>query len=822
MRHEPGQFVRLIDVAREPVGESGDFRQDRSKPDLGAQIRWLTGVLLRRRWLIASFAFLGAVLAGIAALAVPPSYTATAQVLVLPEQGSGESDESAIDTQITMLSSDARLRRVLDSMEQSPGARADGPGEPLTAVERLRTGLRGAVGLLKSRLLPADSAIRRASTDMTGVGALKQSLSVTQERRSRVIAVRYTDRSPDKAAVVANKIVQVHIESLRNAKQADANWRTEWFDRQIAAAQTEMTRAEADLRSYLSTHGTKKADSNDLELIAERRKQLALVQAEAGKRQEKLEKIEDLRRNGVDAATMLALLDPPLSDQLRRRSVGSDQALNSDRSSQSLLPAASAPEGSSLRPSDGVAKEIDREILKLGSEAQMLRAQAQSIEQHLASLQRAANSDANDSVELSALERRVAATAKQIDELRRRQQESAGQNELASLQARVLAPASRPSQPNSISPVLIVTAALVAFGMLGSMVAVTMDRLDRTLRSERDVSDALGIPCIGFVPEFSAAMNKRHNRDLLAEYDLRCCSIVIRALQLSAAHRSPRILLVTSSLPDESKTTLAMSFGMSAARLGRKVLLVDFRVRQNRSARNNHRQPSTDLLERFLEGDPADAIRVLPELGFDHLAARQIGIDLPVLFSDERTLGALTKLGGLYDCVVIDGPAVLGSEEARLLATIADEVIFVVRWASTTEDVARHALEVLRQSAGTVAGTPARFAAVLSRVDLSQKASTRDVAELRARTSVQGAKGRFMSAALDPDRFIQSARATLAGTAAFAAPWAGAVLGSGDRIIRSAAALLSRSGASVLSKANEVLVYRIRGAADPGRSDRRR
>jgi uncharacterized protein involved in exopolysaccharide biosynthesis/Mrp family chromosome partitioning ATPase len=655
-------------------------------------------------------------------------------MLVLPEQGSGESDESAIDTQITMLSSHAHLRRVLDSMGSS-GARADEPSEPPTAVERLRTRLRGAVGLLKNSLLPSDSTAPRPGTDTAGVGALKQALSITQERRSRVIAVRYTDRSPDKAAAIANSVIRVHIESLRNAKQADANSRTEWFDRQIAAARAEMARAEADLRSYLSTHGTKKAESSDLELIAERRKQLALVQAEARQRQEMLDRIQDLRRNGADAAAMLALVGPPLSDQLRLQSVGSDGVPGSDRRSQSLLPAGSAPEGSALRPGDGVVQEVDREIEKLDNESRMLRAQAQSIQQHLAALQEAARLDANDSVKLSALEHRVAATVKQMDELRRRQQETASQNELTSLPARMLATASRPSQPNSMNPALIVTAALVAFGMLGGMVAVTMDRLDRTLRSEREVSDALEIPCIGFVPEFSAATDKRHHRDLLAEYDLRCCSIVVRALQLSTTHRPPRILLVTSSLPDEGKTTLAMSFGMSAARLGRKVLLVDFRVRPNRSSRNHQQQARSGVLERLLEGDLADAIRVLPELGFDHLAARQIGIDLPALFSDERTLGALRRLGGLYDCVVIDGPAVLASEEARLLATVADEVIFAVRWASTTKDVARHALEVLRQSAGTVAGTPARLTAVLSRVELGQMAGGREFAELRDLTT---------------------------------------------------------------------------------------
>jgi hypothetical protein len=110
--------------------------------------------------------------------------------------------------------------------------------------------------------------------------------------------------------------------------------------------------------------------------------------------------------------------------------------------------------------------------------------------------------------------------------------------------------------------------------------------------------------------------------------------------------------------------------------------------------------------------------------------------------------------------------------------------------------------------------------AVLSRVELGQMAGGREFAELRQRTPGQDIQGRLLLSAWDPGRFVLSVRATLAKTAAFTAPWAGAALGYSDRTIRSAAALLSRFGASVLSRGSAILVHRSRGAADPRRDVR--
>jgi hypothetical protein len=86
-----------------------------------------------------------------------------------------------------------------------------------------------------------------------------------------------------------------------------------------------------------------------------------------------------------------------------------------------------------------------------------------------------------------------------------------------------------------------------------------------------------------------------------------------------------------------------------------------------------------------------------------------------------------------YDSVIIDGPAVFEGSEARLLASMADKVVFVVKWGSTRRDLARNALDLLRDSTGDDQEFADRPVAIVTQVDLKKHARYRygDVSEIQ-------------------------------------------------------------------------------------------
>jgi septum formation inhibitor-activating ATPase MinD len=285
--------------------------------------------------------------------------------------------------------------------------------------------------------------------------------------------------------------------------------------------------------------------------------------------------------------------------------------------------------------------------------------------------------------------------------------------------------AATPDRPSSPNPFLFLFPALTLFLIFGAVLGVVLESLDRGLRGERETEEALGIPCIGLVPQLpdsdQASPSYRYVASPSSAYAVALRSIAA-AMQLTSAWRQPRVVLITSSFPDEGKRTLAASLSASIALQRRRVLLIDF----------GSGEPSIPLqiageqhgaIDFFLETtSPAEVARCIPELGIDYLAVNQCPAE-PARFTAVEMSRVIHKLRDSYDCIVIKGPPVFGRSDARLLATLADETLFVVRWGSTRREFAQNALRLLR-SDGASAGAPQlpSVRAVITQVDLKRHA----------------------------------------------------------------------------------------------------
>jgi Mrp family chromosome partitioning ATPase len=307
-----------------------------------------------------------------------------------------------------------------------------------------------------------------------------------------------------------------------------------------------------------------------------------------------------------------------------------------------------------------------------------------------------------------------------------------------------------------------VVLALIGAGLL----AVLLDQLDGTLRTERDVTESLGISCIGVIPHFThqSRRRRRHSRQnetvrsvastpqsaaapkalrpanpgtrqkklrphqLIpqdARYTEAVRSVVAAALQLANPQTAPRTLLVTSSVSGEGKTTLAIGFAAYAARIGRRVLLIDLSFRHP-SIASELGAPATDAILDVLQGRPvAELIRTAPDLGFDYLPLSRDAADPVATLAGERMPKLLRQLEGSYDCVVIDGGPLLGATEAWLLASMVDKVLFAVKWGSTPREIVQNALRLLRRAAFGEDDHPDAVAAVITQVNLQKHARYR-------------------------------------------------------------------------------------------------
>jgi hypothetical protein len=131
-----------------------------------------------------------------------------------------------------------------------------------------------------------------------------------------------------------------------------------------------------------------------------------------------------------------------------------------------------------------------------------------------------------------------------------------------------------------------------------------------------------------------------------------------------------------------------------------------------------------------------EAIQRVPELGLDYLAIAECPIDPMELLVGERMSKLIGRLRGSYDCILIDGPPVLGAAETRLLAPLADKALLVIKWESTRPEIAQNAVNQVSVRSRQGRKNSSRLLSVVTQVDLKKHALYRygDIGEMREKS----------------------------------------------------------------------------------------
>jgi uncharacterized protein involved in exopolysaccharide biosynthesis/Mrp family chromosome partitioning ATPase len=702
----------------------------------------LVTILRRRRGVILATAVIGTTLVFLGSLMIPPQYTAEAQILfetqaIYSIDGRsvvGQPDEeAALQTHMAALTSRAHLERVIDSLLQDPDFRAaasQAPRRSQSIGDVLWLEMSARLREVAARLIPSGKPPKPTGLRLDRFERL---LNVYQEHGSHVIGVAFSSANPDQAALAANRVAELYIASEDARKRAQADSSLGWLDERIPLVERELEQAEAALQNYRIAHGLSDPNRTDLsdQTLADLTRQLTAAESEYAKLQAKLASVHDFQRRGSDVEGLVKNLDSPAHAELLQREVAILQS-QADIAGTTLgdnHPKAKQLAGELQEVRRKLSDEVDLAVDGLKNEVRIAGYQVLSIRERLAGL-RAANGEARQAEPRLRELVRKAAAAGQVYEglLAHREQVSAQRAEMLP-ELRMLSVAAPPDRPRSYSPLLFILPSLIVFSIGGGLLAITMERLDQGLRSGQDVNAAFGIPCMGFVPAIRRRGKTRPHEYLLqnpfAAY-AEAIRSVVAALQLAPREKAPKVILISSSVPNEGKTTLAVSFAVYTGLIGRRVLLVDLDFRHPGVLRELQGQAETGVLEAgSLDGRSATAVQHFPGLNLDYLPMHSRPDDPLQAFVSGQVPRLLGQLRDSYDCIIVDSPPLLAVAEARLLAAMADKVLLVVKWGSTRRERARDASHMLRDLGLLGENCSGLVGAVLTQVDLKKCAQYR-------------------------------------------------------------------------------------------------
>ena len=338
-----------------------------------------------------------------------------------------------------------------------------------------------------------------------------------------------------------------------------------------------------------------------------------------------------------------------------------------------------------------------------------LEQRKQALAEAVAELEARLDRQSADLMVLEQLQREAEASRRVYELFLSRLKETVGQLGIQQAESRVLSPAALPEMPSSPRPKLALTfsAALgLAFGMVLVLVAESRDlRYRSAARLEADT----GLRVLGQLPRFrragrAAMLARLGNRPTAPEAE---AVRNLRTALLAGSGKEMRLLAITSSLPEEGKTSLALALAQSVAGMGRRVLLVEADLRRpGLSALPGARQ-SPGLIA-LIGGDAALKAAVIRPAGadFDLLPAgpAPAGASIGDLFGAPGFANLLRQLAPRHDLVIFDTPPVLAVSDALSIGRQVDALLFAVRWGATGRESLMGGLRLLRNAGLRPAG----------------------------------------------------------------------------------------------------------------------
>ncbi|WP_299288209.1 polysaccharide biosynthesis tyrosine autokinase [uncultured Tateyamaria sp.] len=334
--------------------------------------------------------------------------------------------------------------------------------------------------------------------------------------------------------------------------------------------------------------------------------------------------------------------------------------------------------------------------------------QVQSLRAAERDLKQALDRQSEDLITLQQLTREAEATRVLYEYFLTRFNETSAQQGIQQADSRILSDAVVPLFASEPRKPLILAMSGVLGLMLGTGFVVLREMGHNGFRTAQDLEAFAGYAVLGQVP----VMPVTGRRDVLRYLSDKPTSAAVEAIRnlrtsimLSNVDTPPQVILFTSSVPGEGKTTNALALAQNLLGLGKRVLLIEGDIRRRTLHAYFTALPDYGIVS-VLNGQKslAEAVFQSEHFGADILAGEATTTSAADLFASESFRTLMTEARGAYDAIIIDTPPVLVVPDARIIAEQVDAIIFSVQWDKTNETQVEEALRVFHTSGQRVTG----------------------------------------------------------------------------------------------------------------------
>ena len=713
-------------------------------------IAGIFGVLRRRKWSIAAITIAGTVAAYLYGSSVIPIYNAQATLLVEPsDSGVAEldpvnadlnADFNDIATQIRLLQSHNYQARVMEDLglfddPEFNSTIVDPDAPPKSALARfIEQPLDTMLAWLPSEWLITSGTAQEPELESVApyrarekaLDRFRDSVEFLSDPVAYIITIGFNSPDPEKAARIANRIAEIYVDDQLNNKIFATDRTSAWLQDRLTELEVELREAEEKVGEFRSTNLVGESEGQGITLtqqeLSDLNRDLIVARGELAEKQAKLRLVRDLRGSGRSLDSIAEVVESPLILSLRQQ----ETELLREEAELSSLYGERHPRMIWLRNEKQnleakINSEVERIILTLQNDLSVTATRIASIESQLGDVKTQNVTDQAAGVQLAQLERQAESTRTLYEAFLNRFKETREQLEIVQPDVRIVSMASPPTVPTTPGKKLFAAAGLVISFGLSALLAIVLDRFDRGIRSGRQIEQKLGLHTLALVPRLDRLKKNQKPYQYLMEKPLSAYAEAIRsiymAVKLSNVDREPKVVLATSSLPQEGKTTFAVSLATFAARSHKRVLLIDLDLRHPSVHRELGWQVSGGLVEYMAnERSLEEVIHHDLETGLHFLPIKGQTTNPTDLLDSQKMRLLIESLRDSYDYIVLDSAPLASVTDTRVAALLADKVLFCLRWGQTMIGAAEDSIQALAEVGIEPAG------AVLTMVDMKKHA----------------------------------------------------------------------------------------------------
>jgi capsular exopolysaccharide synthesis family protein len=725
------QPTQVFDLGR-PMGPGLHSSLPSQDSAIGESIR----ILVKRKWVVLICLVTIFSVVAIASLKMTPIYEAGGTIEVnkpdatLNFQNSATFsldyfDPTELETELKILQSDLLALQVIRelNLDRRPDLAGQAPSSSLD--------------------LSPDPLVTDPTRASSMLGSFKGGLRVALSPNTRIIEVHYRSADPQTAANVVNTLMETYVENNFKARFESTMQASDWLQKQLVDLQMKVETSQEKLVRYQKEHeilGTDEKQNIIMAKLDELNKELTVAESERMDKEALYRLVESGDPDAV-ASSAGGIEDSGPSSQ------SASQLLEMLRSKQADIKIQSADLNTQFGPSYPKLAQLNNQLKEIDSQIQteMKKIASKVRGQYTTALQREnmlhdalekqkqeANKLNESAIEYSLLKRDVDTNRQLYEGILEKLKQAGVSAGLKSNNFRIVdsaRPPTGPIEPNVPRNLMFAVMLGLASGV---GLAFLLEGLDNTVRTTEQAQMISGLASLGMIPLGSKSARQGANpKRLIIASSKEAVELVTQvrpqsqmaesyralrtSLLLSNLGAPPKVIMVTSALPQEGKTTTSINSAVVLAQKGVRVLLIDADLRRPSIHKTLGMGPHSGL-SNVLTGSTTLEQAITRTSLLPNLFVMPAGTPPPnpaELLASSNMRDMLDHLREEYDHIVIDTPPSLSVTDAVVLSPRADAVVLVIRSGQTTKQALRRSRDILTQVNAKVVGV------LLNAVDLS-------------------------------------------------------------------------------------------------------